>query len=135
MTRRFALVVDDLRTLQFPSEYDVVHARTVEHAAVELLRRPVHVLVLDHDLGRDEVKRLVTFIQMKAVTGERLEIGCIYIVSSNPQAHTEFPPALRGCGYTVGRGIGPAWIDNKETAFWANAAREIEEACNPYGQA
>lgn len=134
MSRPFALVVDDLRTLCFPSEFDVVHARTVEQAAVELLRRPVDVLVLDHDLGRDEVKRLVTFIQMKAVTGERLEIGCVYIVSSNPQAHAEFPLALRRCGYKVSRGLGPASVDPEETAFWADAAREVEKACNPYGQ-
>lgn len=134
MAQQFALVVDDLRTLRFPSTFDVVHARTVEHAAVELLRRPVDVLVLDHDLGRDEVKRLVTFIQMKAVTGERLEIGCVYIVSSNPQAHTEFPLALQSCEYKVSKGIGPAWIDHAETAFWADTARTVDLACNPYSQ-
>ncbi|MGD8373299.1 MAG: hypothetical protein PVI21_00365 [Candidatus Woesebacteria bacterium] len=132
MSKLLALVVDDLRTLIFPEEYEVIHARTVEHAAVALATRHVDVLVLDHDLGTDTVKRLITFIQMRATVGPKLNIGMFYIVSSNPQAHTEFPAALQSCGYTMGSGIGPAVIDPLSTALWSNIAREVHEANNPY---
>lgn len=128
-----AIVVDDLRTLAFPDGYKVIHCRSVDDAAYQLSLDRTDVLVLDHDLGSiGDVKGLIKFIEYMHFIGQPLEIGIVYIVSSNPSAHNEFPQALRRLGYEVGLGIGPATIDNQKTATRGEIARLVELASNPY---
>ncbi len=134
MSLKLALTLDDLRTVRFPPEYKVIHARTVVAAGVVLERRPVDVLILDHDLGCDEAKRLVTFIESRAAQGRPFQIGAVNIISSNPRAYQEFV-ALRRWGYEVTIGLGslPGWLDEDETAFWTEVAQQIDEAARPFG--
>ncbi|HYG83442.1 MAG TPA: cyclic-phosphate processing receiver domain-containing protein [Verrucomicrobiae bacterium] len=126
------LVVDDLRTIRFASEYEVVYARTVVAAAVAMTKSHFDLVLLDHDLGPDEVKRLVTFIEKRHFDGTPLSVGEFWIVSDNPVAHQQFP-ALRRLGYRVASGSGPGIIDREETTYWATIAREVDEANSPFG--
>lgn len=128
------LVVDDLRVFTFPDGYTVTHARSLADAAYLLSTTHYDTLYLDHDMGLEEARHLVTWLQNRYLDGNTIEIGEIYLQTSNSVEKRSMALTLTRCGYTVRQGLGVAVLDSEKTAARARICKELEQARYPYGQ-
>lgn len=95
MSRRLAVVVDDLRS--FPGledRFELLYARTSRSGCDLLLElslsgRHVDLLLLDHDLGDetgslDDILPVVDLLAESAFLGTPLDVGQVVVHSANP---------------------------------------------------
>jgi len=85
------LVVDDLKEFAFEKDQEVIYARTMEQAYVELINNEhLDELWLDHDMGVNEdgeeetIRPLVLILADMGFHGKPRDIDKIVICSMNP---------------------------------------------------
>ena len=85
------LVIDDVKTFPFPDDVEVVYARTMDNAYIELINNEhLDELWLDHDMGLDkdgkesDIRPLCLILAKLGFNGTPRDIGKIIICSMNP---------------------------------------------------
>ncbi len=100
------LVIDDMRTFAFPA----VYARTAGEGLARLQERAWREVWLDHDLGQGvDIKPVVRLLEERAFDGTPLEVGLIYVHTSNPTAGDAMMAGL-GRWYKVRRAVAHAFM-------------------------
>jgi hypothetical protein len=106
MSRPDILVIDDLRTFTFPA----VYARTAGEGLALLEERPWREVWLDHDLAHGaDIKPVVRMLEERAALGHPLEVGLIYVHTSDP-VQGEAMVASLGRWYQVRRTVAHSFL-------------------------
>ena len=100
------LVIDDLRTFAFPA----VYARTADEGLARLQERSWREVWLDHDLGQGvDIQPVVRLLEERAFNGAPMEVGLIYVHTSNPTAGDAMVAGLSRW-YRVRRAVAHAFL-------------------------
>jgi hypothetical protein len=103
MTRSI-LLIDDLRDFLVPdTDAEITIARTSQQALDILAQRnDWDELWLDHDLGGDDtIMVIVDYLSEKAFLDEPVNVGMVYIHTSNPVGRKQMKLTLDRYGYNT----------------------------------